>query len=112
MALNRVTKQFTVSAAINTWVQVPLTQTGKLFVVRTSTKASTKAPQDTIEIALSVAAPAGAGTVLPSGEATQCNITNAATHTLWVRRTTATVAGGVKLDIDPLLNGNVLTATA
>ena len=112
MALNRVTKQFTVSAAANTWVQVPVAQTGKNFVVRTSTKASVKAPQDTIEIALSVAAPAGAGTVLPSGEATQCLIQNAATHTLWVRRTTANVAGGVKLDIDPLLNGNVLSATA
>lgn len=112
MALNRVTKQFTVSAAVNTWVQVPLATSGKYGVIRTSTKASVKAPQDTIEIALSVAAPAGAGTVLPSGEATQYMIQNAATHTLWVRRTTANVAGGVKLDIDPLVNGNVLSATA
>ena len=112
MALNRVTKQFTVSAAANTWVQGPVATTGKNFVVRTSTKASVKAPQDTIEVALSVAAPAGAGTVLASGEATRCNIMNAATHTLWVRRTTAAVAGGVKLDIDPLINGNVLSVTA
>lgn len=112
MALNRVTKQFTVSAAINTWVQVPLAQTGKYGVVRTATRASVKAPQDTIEVALSVAAPAGAGTVLPSGEATQYSIQNAATHTVWVRRTTANVPGGVKLEFDPLLNGNVLTATA
>lgn len=112
MALNRVSKQFTVSAAANTWVQIPLTLSGKYGVIRTATKASVKAPQDPIEVALSVAAPAGAGTALPSGEATQFMIQNAATHTLWVRRTAAAVAGGVKLEIDPLVNGNVLSATA
>lgn len=112
MALNRITKKFTVSAAANTWVQVPVSLTGKLFLVRTTTPASVRAPQDPIEIALSVAAPAGAGTPLPSVEATECQIQNASTATLWVRRTAAAVPGGVKLDIDPLLNGNVLTATA
>lgn len=110
MALNRFTKQFTVSAAANTWAQVPLTQTGKHFIVRTTTKASVKAPQDPIEVAVSVAAPAGAGHVLASGEATEVIIPNALTHTLWVRRTAAAVAGGVKLDLDPLVNGNVIVA--
>lgn len=111
MALNRVTKQFAVTAAVNTWVQVPLTLTGKNGVVRTRRQPSTKYPEDTIEIALSVAAPAGAGTVLPRGEASEYLIMNAATHTLWVRRTTANTSGPV-LDIDPLVNGNVLSATA
>lgn len=109
MALNRITKQFAVTAAANTWVQVPVAQTGKNFVVRTRRMPSTKYPVDPIEIALSATAPSGAGTALPAGEATECIIPNASTATLWVRRTAA-VTTGVVLDLDPLVNGNVLIA--
>ncbi len=109
MALNRITRQFTVTAAANTWVQVPVAQTGKNFVVRTRRMPSVKYPADAVEVALSVAAPTGAGTPLPAGEGTECIIPNASTATLWVRRTAAATSGAV-LDLDPLVNGNVLIA--
>lgn len=107
MAKNRVTSRVAVGA-LNTWVQVPVAVTGKEGGVRTVYGTDTAA---TIEIALSVAAPAGAGTVLPVGEAAKYSIQNAATHTLWVRGTNA-AAALAKIEVDPGVNSNVLTATA
>lgn len=107
MAKNRVTSTFLLGT-LNTWVQVLVAQTGKEGGVRTAYLTPSTA---TIEIALSVAAPGGAGTVLPVGEAAKYSIQNAATHTLWARATNA-AAVGAKLEVDPGVNSNVLTATA
>ena len=109
MALNRRAGKVSITAAANTWVQVPLATTGKKFSVFIQNNKKVATPA-VVEIALSVAAPAGAGTVLPLGEASECIIMNAATHTLWVRRTTVTSIP--TLEVQPSVNGNVLSATA
>jgi len=107
MARNRTVKTVIV-ATQNTWVNVPVTVTGKSFTVKTARLTPATA---VVEVALSVASPAGAGTVILKEEATGCMIMNAATHTLWVRRTDAS-AVPITVEIDPRINGNVLSATA
>jgi hypothetical protein len=108
MAKNRIASRSVALAVLNTWYQVPLVQSGKEGHVRTVYGTNSLA---TIEIALSVAAPAGAGTVLPVVEASRYSIQNAATHTLWVRATNAAAVGAF-VEVDPSVNGNVLTVTA
>ncbi|QXV74260.1 hypothetical protein [Rhizobium phage RHEph15] len=49
--------------------------------------------------------------MLPVVEASRYSIQNAATHTLWVRATNA-AAVGAYVEVDPSVNGLVLTATA
>lgn len=105
MARNRTDKKVVI-AAQNTWQQVAVALTGKKFTVKTERLTPATA---TVEVALSVSQPGGAGTALEVGVATECSIENAATHTLWVRRTSA---GVVNVEVDPQINGNVLSATA
>ena len=107
MARNR-TDKLVVLTTQNTWVNVPLTVTGKLFTVKTARLTPTSG---VVEIALSVAAPGGAGTALEKDVATECTIANAFTSTLWARRTDAG-SFPITIEVDPRINGNVLQATA
>ena len=114
MARNRTAKFNIVLSTQNTWVQVPIASTGKEFIVRTSdlTLPYKGVGTATVEVALSVASPGGAGTVLEKDVGLKCMILNAATHTLWARRTDAG-AGAVTIEVDPDVNGiTILMATA
>lgn len=101
MAKNRVTTKVGLPT-LNTWVEV--TAAGSNGVVRTvqNTKAAA-----TIEVALSDAAPAGAGTVLEVGVASEYIIPVGSDNALWVRPTNAAAVGGA-VEVDPLVNGVVL----
>lgn len=114
MARNRTAKLVTLTTQ-NTWVQVPLTTTGKEFIVRTSRltlPVKGAGVTAVVEVALSVASPGGAGTVLEKDVGLKCMILNAATHTLWARRTDAGTTP-VTIEVDPDVNGNtILMVTA